>query len=96
MEVKIKGFLINSQPFRTNNSGLQLSMALQNGVFYSASRLDAIYFDLSPNLSPKRREALMLTYSPSLQGKGLGVRSVLKLRSTIVAGYSITLSIIET
>ncbi len=30
-------------------------------VFYSGSRLDAIQFDLSPNLSPKRREALNLT-----------------------------------
>jgi len=42
---------------------------------YSGSPLDAIDFDLSPNLSPKRREALK-SYSPSLVGKGLGVRSV--------------------
>jgi hypothetical protein len=39
--------------------------------------MEAIHFDLSPNLSPKRREALNL-YSPSLVGKGLGVRSVLQ------------------
>ena len=44
---------------------------------YSGFRLDAIHFDLSPNLSPKRREALNLSDSPTLVGKGLGVRSVL-------------------
>jgi hypothetical protein len=38
--------------------------------------MEAIHFDLSPNLSPFRREALK-SYSPTLVGKGLGVRSVL-------------------
>jgi hypothetical protein len=37
-----------------------------------ASCLDAIHFDLSPNLSPKRREALRLTPLP-LQGRGWGL-----------------------
>jgi hypothetical protein len=31
---------------------------------YSDSRLDAVQFDLSPNLSPTRREALILTPLP--------------------------------
>jgi hypothetical protein len=34
--------------------------------------MDAIDFDLSPNLSPKRREALNLTPLPS-QGRGWGL-----------------------
>ena len=37
-----------------------------------------IQFDLSPNPSPRRRGALNLSYSPSLVGKGLGVRSFLR------------------
>jgi hypothetical protein len=36
---------------------------------YSGSRLDAVHSDLSPNLSPN-----FDSYSPSLVGKGLGVR----------------------
>jgi hypothetical protein len=39
---------------------------------YSGSRLDAVHFDLSPNLSPTRREALILTPLP-LQGRGWGL-----------------------
>jgi hypothetical protein len=34
--------------------------------------LDAVHFDLSPNLSPTRREALILTPLP-LQGRGWGL-----------------------
>ena len=30
-------------------------------LYYSGSRMEAIHFDLSPNLSPKRREALNFT-----------------------------------
>jgi hypothetical protein len=32
---------------------------------YSASRLGVVYFDLSPNLSPTRREALKLAPFPA-------------------------------
>ena len=39
---------------------------------YSGSRLDAIQFDLSPNLSPFRREALNLTPLP-YKGRGWGL-----------------------
>lgn len=42
---------------------------------YSASRLDAIHFDLFATLGLKRKEALK-SYSPTLGLKGLGVRSV--------------------
>jgi hypothetical protein len=42
------------------------------GFIYSGSRLDAVHFDLSPNLSPTRREALILTPLP-LQGRGWGL-----------------------
>ena len=41
-------------------------------LLYSGSRLDAVQFDLSPNLSPCRREALILTPLP-LQGRGWGL-----------------------
>ncbi len=34
-------------------------------VFYSGSRLDAVHSDLSPNLSPTRREALIPTPLPA-------------------------------
>jgi hypothetical protein len=34
--------------------------------------MEAIHFDLSPNLSPKRKEALSLTPLP-LQGRGWGL-----------------------
>jgi hypothetical protein len=40
---------------------------------YSGSRLDAVHFDLSPNLSPTLERGFD-SYSPSLAGKGLGVR----------------------
>ncbi|PHM09447.1 hypothetical protein CK516_14635 [Nostoc sp. 'Peltigera malacea cyanobiont' DB3992] len=39
---------------------------------YNVSRLYAIHSDLSPNLSPKRREALNFTPLP-LQGRGWGL-----------------------
>jgi len=42
-------------------------------INYSPSRLDEIQSDLSPNLSPRRREALILTPA-TLVGKGFGVR----------------------
>jgi hypothetical protein len=45
---------------------------------YSGSRLDAVHSDLSPNLSPARREALILTPLPYKgRGWGLGYSDVL-------------------
>ncbi len=44
---------------------------------YNGSRLDAVHFDLSPNLSPTRREALILTPLPCKgRGWGLGFSAV--------------------
>ncbi|MBD2647888.1 hypothetical protein H6G92_16925 [Nostoc foliaceum FACHB-393] len=55
---------------------------------YSASRLNAIHFDLSPNLSPKRREALRLT-PLTLQGRGWGLSLYFtQLRTAILSGIA--------
>jgi len=51
---------------------LQISWRVQQCSKYSGSRLDAIQFDLSPNLSPFRREALNLTPLP-YKGRGWGL-----------------------
>ncbi len=76
-------------------------MVLQNGVFYSvgvARRRHRSFVCNTvtslPFLSLFRREALKLT--PNATRVGAEVRSVLKPKSAIVAGYLITLSIIET
>jgi len=49
-----------------------MNKQIKRALHYSGSRLDAIQFDLSPNLSPKRREALNLTPLP-YKGRGWGL-----------------------
>jgi len=53
-------------------SALQPFLAMLAGD-YSDFQVNEPQIDLSPNLSPTRREALI--FSPTLVGKGLGVRS---------------------
>jgi hypothetical protein len=50
-----------------------LAGCFANAFSYSDFQMNRPHADLSPNLSPRRREALII--SPSLLGKGLGVRS---------------------
>jgi len=58
----------------SSSASLSLSSpTLKYDKIYSGARLDAVHSDLSPNLSPSRREALILTPA-TLVGKGLGVR----------------------
>ncbi len=56
-------------PFPTREGG-KFKVSPFRKEKYSGFRLDAIHFDLSPNLSPKRREALNLTPLPLWEGAG--------------------------
>jgi hypothetical protein len=50
----------------------ELSKQEKSIPVYSPSRLDAVHSDLSPNLSPRRREALIFTPLP-YKGRGWGL-----------------------